>query len=201
MKSIRYLSLALFIFSSFFLQFCDKRSTCSGGVSRSVIESYRYNRIFRMNAVRHVTLIPEDSISMTANDTIYMEFWARTRTAMNYTIGNYGSLFACTPSIEMIDPLGDSIMIETMDDFDATHSSGSNISGFFRLFGPGSYDSGRVKEYYPVNRFKEFHNDRMSFILALVKKPEFRDIRFKVHFYKKKLAEAVRTETTLLRFY
>jgi hypothetical protein len=203
MKPLKYLSLLLFVFSSFFFQFCNKRNGCSGGVYKSAIEAYTYNKVFRLNPKKQVTFIPADTISMTANDTVYIQFLVKTKkVATNYTIGNMGNLFACTPSIILYDPLADSILIETMDDFDSAHSAGSDVSKFFRLYQPYSYDdSGKIQYYYPVSRFKEFNEEYITLDLALVKKPEFRNIRFKVHFYKSKLAEAVKSETEMLKFY
>lgn len=202
MKPLKYLSLVLFVFSSFFFQFCHKHDSCSGGVYKSAIEAYTYNKVFRLNAKKQVMFIPADTINMSANDTVYIRFLVKTKVATNYSIGNAGNLFACTPSIVLYDPLADSIRIETMDDFDSAHSAGSDVSKFFRLYQPYSYDdSGKIQYYYPVSRFKEFNAEYLSLDLALVKKPEFRNIRFKVYFYKSKLAEAFKSETEMLRFY
>jgi len=195
----RYAGLICFLFSSLFFQFCN---TCGKkSVQQFAIEKYDFQQVAKMDAKSQFYFLKPDSVPMVSNDTVYFLLMPKTKLAQNSLSGN-GNLYACDPVMPVTVALGDSMRIETMDNFDATHSAGSDVSDFFLLYEQGFIDSGKmVNNYYPLNAFTR-QNQMLSFLhLALIKKPSFKNIRFKIYVYKQKLNDGNTCETPVLSFF
>lgn len=199
MKTIKKVSLFfVLLFSTFFFQFCD-RNPCGSGddYKESIIESYFMNRIFKIDSNNVYTNLAADSIKMKSDDTVYLEFNSIIKQAY---YGNSYDLFACSPVELAYLSAGDSLKVFTLDDFDNTHSAGSDVSEYF-VIARDIYVNGQLtKEHKPLEYFSNVNTD-FNFKVGLTVKPTFNDIRLQFKVYKKDIANAQKFETPSLRFY
>jgi hypothetical protein len=199
MKTGKFITLALFVFSSMFLQFCNQQ--CGNKqVQNYEIENYIYYRTYKKDNIGNTNIQKEDSIVMSAADTIYLILNSKTRVAafIDRSLCN-GSLYACDPVAPTYHRLGDSMRITTIDDFDATHPAGSSVNDLFLIY--DEFACSPKPHYMPVSDYRNISPYEHMLTLALLKKPSSGNLRLRFSFHSGISSSLASSDGPLMKFY
>lgn len=198
-KELRHIVAALvFLFSTLFFQQC--RDCPSKPVQTFKIHAYTFNQVYKLKPGGNYDYLIIDSVSMGAMDTIFFSFIPKTK--MAHQKASNGDLFACDPVFPRTQSLGDSMKVFCLNDFDSQHPAGSEVSECFLISNDQYSASGQFSRvFFPCQEFKTFSNGTDILNLALIKKPSFQNVKFKIFIYQVNLQGAYYLETPEFRFF
>ena len=187
--------LFVFFFSTLLFQFCKKEDK---GTYRTYTHKFLFVEINNASSGAYYNFYSaKDTIMLELKDTNGFILVAEDTSIRIGRADFSGSLYASSPPLPpTIDQ--DSLMIFTINDFDANHPAGSNISDCFLV----SHVFSSAFNFLPLEQFSEVGKNSYSqdFKLHLIKQPSSNELRLKLYFYDKVFTDGIMVQSPTILF-
>ncbi len=186
--------LFVFFFSTLLLQFCKKEDK---GTFRRYIHKFLFVEFNSLSDPYYNFYNANDTLNVVLKDTNDFIIVAEdTAVQISYANSN-GNLYATSP----LPPLTveqDSLIILTVNNFDALHPAGSDVSDCFLIssvYAPANL-------WLPLDQFRQIvkNNYLHDFKLHLIKHPNTNALKLKLHFYNKDYSDGIMLQSPTIVF-
>jgi hypothetical protein len=187
--------LFVFFFSTLLFQFCKKEDK---GTFKTYIHKCYFAEINTTTVGGYYTIYSaRDTLKVDLKDTNgFIIITEDTTIRMSQTKAN-GSLYATSP---VLPPTisQDSLIILTLNNFDASHPAGSDVSDCFLV----SHVFSSAFNFLPLEQFSEVGKNSYSqdFKLHLIKHPSSNELRLRLYFYDKVYTDGIMVQSPTILF-
>lgn len=189
------LILLLFLFSTLLFQFCKKEDS---GTFKTFIHKVLFAEINTTSTGGYYNIYKEnDTFNVELKDTNgFIIVTEDTTIRISYNSSN-GNLFARSPALPPTIEQ-DSLIIFTLNEFDAMHPAGSNVSDCFLV----SQVYGSAFTFLPLEQFSVVGKNSFSqdFKLHLIKHPSSNQLKLKLYFYDKVYTDGILLKSPTILF-